>query len=156
MPVTIAVRIRALQQISVHELQKEYCRVFGEKTTATHKGFLLKKIAWKIQELEFGGITEEVKEKALAIVENLGLTGRIPSIKLKKKRKIITQSSFQDKRLPLPGTVIIRKYKDKQVAVQVLEDGFEYKGCKYRSLSAVAKAVTGSHWNGFSFFGIGQ
>ena len=156
MPETIAVRIKALQQMSVHRLQKEYCRVCGEKSTATHKGFLLKKIAWKIQELEFGGITEEVKEKALAIVEDLNLPGRIPSSKLKKKRKIITRSPPPDKRLPMPGTVITRKYKDKQIAVQVLEGGFEYEGCKYRSLSAVAKAVTGSHWNGFSFFGIGR
>ena len=57
-------------------------------------------------------------------------------------------------RLPLPGTVLTRKYRGRQVEAKVLPDGFEYEGQVYRSLSAVAKAVTGSHWNGHLFFGL--
>ena len=152
MPPTIATRIKALQQMSFAELRKEYRKVYGEETSAVHKGFLLKKVAWKIQELEFGGIPDEVRDKALEIVEELDLPGRIPSAKLMEKRTVIAQSPFKDKRLPMPGTIITREYLGRQVQVEVLIDGFEYEGCKYRSLSAVAKAVTGSHWNGFMFF----
>ncbi len=105
MPVTIAARIKALPQMSVRELQEEYYRVYREETSTTHKGFLLKKIAWKIQELEFGGIKEEVRQKALKMVEDLNLPGRVPSIQLKEKRAVSVRTSIQDKRLPLPGTL---------------------------------------------------
>ena len=61
-----------------------------------------------------------------------------------------------DSRLPPPGTILTRKYKGRVLQVQVLRNGFEYEGQVYRSLSAVAKAVTGSHCNGYLFFRIGQ
>jgi len=57
-----------------------------------------------------------------------------------------------DPRLPSPGTAITRKYKGRTITVTVLPDGFEYKGERYRSLTAVAKVITGSHVNGFRFF----
>ena len=57
-------------------------------------------------------------------------------------------------RLPIPGTVLTRKYRGRLIEVTVLPKGFEWEGEVYRSLSAVAKAVTGSHWNGFLFFGL--
>jgi hypothetical protein len=60
-----------------------------------------------------------------------------------------------DDRLPPPGTVITRKYKGEVLQVKVRTDGFEYEGKVYASLSAVAKAITGSHCNGFLFFRIG-
>ena len=65
-----------------------------------------------------------------------------------------TLATAGDSRLPLPGTVITREYKGEVVQVTVLPDGFEYEGEKYRSLTAVAKAVTGKHWNGYHFFGL--
>ena len=55
-------------------------------------------------------------------------------------------------RLPPPGTVLVRPYKGARLQVRVLQAGFEYDGLVYRSLSAVAKAITGSHCNGFLFF----
>lgn len=54
----------------------------------------------------------------------------------------------------MPGTVLARQYKGRTITVTVLEDGFEYAGEVFRTLSAVAKAVTGSHWNGYHFFGL--
>lgn len=57
-----------------------------------------------------------------------------------------------DARLPRPGTALARKYKGRQVRVLVLADGFEFEGEHYGSLSAVAKAITGTHCNGFRFF----
>jgi hypothetical protein len=57
-------------------------------------------------------------------------------------------------RLPLPGTLITRQYKGRQIQVKVVADGFEFEGEFYKSLSAVAKKITGSHWNGFKFFNL--
>jgi hypothetical protein len=58
------------------------------------------------------------------------------------------------RRLPMPGAVLSRDYRGKQICVTVLPNGFEHDGTVYKSLSAVAKAVTGSHWNGYGFFGL--
>ena len=60
----------------------------------------------------------------------------------------------RDIRLPKPGDVLSRSYKGRAITVRVLESGFEYEGRRFRSLSAIAKAVTGAHWNGLLFFGI--
>ncbi len=49
-----------------------------------------------------------------------------------------------------------REYKGKVIQVHVVPDGFEYEGERYRTLSAVATAVTGAHWNGYHFFGLGK
>src|SRR5438034_806350 len=61
---------------------------------------------------------------------------------------------IRDPRLPSPGTVLTRPYRGRTIAVTVLESGFEYEGRRFDSLTAVAKAVTGSHWNGLEFFGL--
>jgi len=60
----------------------------------------------------------------------------------------------RDARLPMPGSVLRRNYQGREILVRVLEGGFEFEGRRYRSLSAIAKAVTGAHWNGMLFFGL--
>jgi Protein of unknown function (DUF2924) len=67
-----------------------------------------------------------------------------------------TLAANADGRLPLPGTILTREYKGSVVQVRVLPNGFEYAGEVYKSLSAVAQAVTGQHVNGFAFFRLGQ
>ncbi|MBC7835953.1 MAG: DUF2924 domain-containing protein, partial [Phycisphaerales bacterium] len=59
-------------------------------------------------------------------------------------------------KLPAEGTILRREYKGRDIVVRVLEDGFEHDGETYRSLSAIAKAVTGAHWNGPLFFGLSK
>jgi hypothetical protein len=72
------------------------------------------------------------------------------------RAKVSTISISQDDRLPLPGTILTREYKGQTVEAKVLPHGFEYAGEVYRSLSAVAKAITGTHWNGYHFFKLGR
>ena len=60
----------------------------------------------------------------------------------------------RDARLPMPGSLIVKKYKDQTVVVKVLDDGFEYDGRRFTSLSAIAGEITGTRWNGFAFFGL--
>ena len=70
-------------------------------------------------------------------------------------RTIVSRfNGSKDARLPVPGSEITREYRGKQIVVRVLEDGFEYDGRRFRSLSAIACEVTGTRWNGFLFFGL--
>ncbi|MCK5581546.1 MAG: DUF2924 domain-containing protein [Candidatus Omnitrophica bacterium] len=64
------------------------------------------------------------------------------------------KSSARDFRLPIPGTTVHKEYKDKKHTILVLKDGFEHENKRYKSLSAIAKKITGSHWNGYGFFGL--
>jgi hypothetical protein len=155
MTASVAARIKALQSMSIPELKRKYRELYGKDISVANKSFLLKKIAWRIQEIEYGGLSEQVKKRALEIAQTMNLPEKPSPGKpiSAKKKKYKTHNRIKDRRLPMPGTVLTREYKGKLIQVEVLEDGyFEYEGVKYRSLSAVAKAVTGSHWNGYLFF----
>jgi len=67
---------------------------------------------------------------------------------------VLATGPHTNNRLPMPGAMLTRQYRGQTIQVMVLPNGFEYEGQIYRSLSAVAKAVTGSHWNGYGFFGL--
>ncbi|MDP8256624.1 MAG: DUF2924 domain-containing protein, partial [Candidatus Alcyoniella australis] len=149
---SIPAQIEALLHMTVGELQAKYLDVFGEETRGRHKQYLFKKIAWRIQELAFGGLSERAKRRAAELVDDTRVRIRPPkSLPLEDPGKKIVKlkSGSRDRRLPLPGTVITRGYGDETHRVKVLEHGFEYQDKPYRSLSAVARAITGSHWNGF-------
>ena len=92
----------------------------------------------------------EIKQAiALLIQQN----DPINSIKIRATKQTET-SANRDYRLPIPGTTIEKKYKDQSYTIIVLKDDFEYKQKRYKSLSAIAKKITGSHWNGYGFFGL--
>jgi len=80
-------------------------------------------------------------------------TDPINSLKMRITKQPQSGSN-RDCRLPIPGTTIEKKYKDHSYTVIVLKDGFEYEQMRYKSLSAIAKKITGSHWNGYGFFGL--
>ncbi|MDP8267080.1 MAG: DUF2924 domain-containing protein [Candidatus Aceula meridiana] len=65
-----------------------------------------------------------------------------------------SKKNIRDYRLPIPGTTIHKKYKGQAHIILVLKDNFEYKQRRYKSLSAIARKITGSHWNGYGFFGL--
>ena len=139
---TVVAEILALQKMSVAQLKEKWKEVFGEEPSSRNKAFLWKKLARKIQETEYGNASEEGE------LASNGNTKNRPTTKTKRP------ASIRDRRLPMPGTIITRDYKGHRIEVTVLEKGFEYGGGVYRSLSAVADEVTGSHWNGFLFFGL--
>ena len=157
----IAKEIRALGRMSVGELRDRYLEVFGEETRSHNKTYLLRRIAWQLQALEEGDLSERARRRAEELADDSYLRTRAPK-KVSSNQAAVASSrtavrSFtpsKDRRLPMPGTVITREYHGEMVAVTVLDKGFEYEGQVYRSLTAVAKAVTGSHWNGYHFFGL--
>ena len=153
---SIAKQIEALQDMTVPELRERYAEVFGEESRSRHKRFLQKRIAWRLQANEEGGLSERALRRAeeLARESDLRLIAPKGGGIQPGRTEVRAFKPTRDRRLPMPGTVITREYKGRTVSVTVLDEGFEYEGEIYRSLTAIARAVTGTHWNGFHFFGL--
>jgi hypothetical protein len=145
----ISEQIEALKTANVNELTEHFKRLFGQSTTPRNRSFLIRQLTYKIQELELGGVSLDVKDRIQKLIE---FYDPINKIAIKTDSKNAGQS--HDARLPMPGSFITKTYKGKRLQVKVLESGFEYESVHYQNLSAVAKAITGSHWNGFLFFGV--
>ncbi|MCZ2343088.1 MAG: DUF2924 domain-containing protein [Bacteroidales bacterium] len=155
MNVSVAVELANLQRMGVPQLQAKYAEVFGEKTKSFNKAGLIKRIIWRIQALDEGGLSQRALRRAeeLANENDLRLT---PPKEMVPDAPVKVVQVQGDERLPPPGTIILREYKGKTLQVKVRADGFEYEGKVYGSLSAVAKVITGSHCNGFLFFRIAK
>jgi hypothetical protein len=147
---TIPEEIDELRAMDVASLVARYEAVFGRAPRVKHREFLWKRIAWKIQELRFGGLSDAAKRRLDELIAEIDLP-------LSETRRTATgRLAVAPKRnQPAAGTTITREWRGQQILVRVVESGFEWEGVPYRSLSAVAKAVTGAHWNGNLFFGIG-
>jgi hypothetical protein len=154
----IRAQIDEVQHMTVGALREKYRAVFGEESRSNHKQFLIRRIAWRLQELAEGGLSERARQRALEIANDADLRIRAPKGFLDEAKGERTVASklhpSKDSRLPSIGTELTRKYKGQQIIVRILEDGFEYDGRRFRSLSAIATEVTGTRWNGFLFFGI--
>jgi len=130
-------QIIELENKSLEELKTLYNKIMP-KTLTTHvsKDYLRQRITYRLQELAFGGISEDTKNKLLEIADD------------KPRKRVIKPSKL------LAGTKICKKWGDVIHEVEVLKDGFAYAGQKFKSLSAVAQLITGTKWNGLMFFKI--
>jgi hypothetical protein len=148
--------IANLQKMTVKQLRARYAEVFGEETGAHNKAWLIKRIAWRMQALDEGDLSERARRRAVELARDADLRLNPPIIKAAAVPEQQVHTSMLevdgDGRLPPPGTILNRKYKGAMLQVMVLPHGFEYEGDVYPSLSAVAKAITGSHCNGYFFF----
>lgn len=157
---TIAARIAALRRMTVDQLRAEYERVFGEATRSRHREYLWKRIAWRIQAEEEGGLSERALRRAAELARDADVRVRPPRgafdgiAAAPARTETVRFGRVHDPRLPLPGAVLTREYKGKVLRVTVLDTGFEYGGRVYRSLTAIANEVTGTRWNGLLFFGL--
>lgn len=150
----LAERIRSLGRMSQEELRGQYQRLFGKEPPSGYKRFLWKRIAYRLQERDLGGLPPNLQRQldreaaALPLKEN--------PFRQRGPRPIRTSrgQAKRDRRLPMPGTVIQRPYKGEVCEVKVLDRGLEYQGKTFGTLTAVAQEITGSHWNGFLFFGL--
>jgi hypothetical protein len=155
----VAREVAAMRRMTVPELREKYADAFGEATTCRHKGYLQKRIVWRLQANAEGGLSERARLRAreLAAGADVRLTAPVSKDAPPPERTRVARLALpQDGRLPMPGAVITREYKGDTIEVRVLPHGFEYLGEVYRTLSAVAKAVTGTHWNGYHFFRLGR
>ena len=153
-------RIEELRRLSVPALKREYKEVFGQETRSSHKQYLFRRIAWQLQVQLEGGLSERAVDRAIQIADDADLRSVGPKgfwswpEQAQKIQSIPHSGAHRDGRLPKPGTMLTRRHKGRDVVVQVLEEGFEYQSRHYGSLSAIALVVTGTRWNGLSFFGL--
>ncbi len=134
-------RIAALKTTPTQDLQAQWRELFETEPPRRNRGYLESRIAYRIQELEHGGLAPAT----VARLEALGETLDGGDVTVRKRR-------VDDR--PVAGTRLIREYQGVEHCVTVMADGFEYQGRPYTSLSAVARAITGTRWNGPLFFGL--
>jgi len=158
---SVVTQIAALQRMSVGELRSKWRELYsGEETRSFNRVYLWRRLAWRVQELAYGGLSERSKARIadlnrdddLRFLPPRGWTP--PTIAAPAPTSGQDARPVRDSRLPSPGSVIIRQYKGHEIRVTVTETGFEWEGRPYRSLSAVARDVCGQRWNGFLFFGL--
>ena len=144
--------IAGLWRMRTDELRERYNEVFGEESRTAHKQHLVRRIAWRLQALAQGDLSERARRRALEIADDMDLRTTVPSHLVQSK----SRPSSRDTRLPGSGSVLTRLYQDQTIEVKVLAGGFEYNGKRYASLSAVAREATGTRWNGLVFFGLAK
>src|ERR1019366_6382809 len=141
--------IARLPGLDAKALRQRYREVFGEEPRTTQRQQLVRRIGWKLQALSHGDISESARRRALQIAQDGEVGIHLPSAMVSIAS---TKRGSGDARLPVPGTELRRPYRDRVVVAKVLVDGFEYESRHYTSLSAVARAATGTRWNGWLFF----
>lgn len=160
MQLNVAKEVAALQRLTVGDLRRRYAEAFGEPATTNNRAWLVKRIAWRLQALAEGDLSERARRRAAELANDADLRMNPPRAladHAPPERTKVKAVRFQaDDRLPPPGTVLTRTYKGEELQVQVLQEGFAFEGRVYGSLSAVAKAITGSHCNGFLFFNLNR
>jgi hypothetical protein len=155
-PDDIPATVKALGRLTVPELKQRYAEVFGEPTRTNHKQHLIKRIVWRMQALREGGLSERARRRALELADDAEIRLSAPRAMARGPGTTMA-AAFDPGRpasFPKPGAVLRREYKGRAIVVRVLPRGFEYEGEVYRSLTAIARKITGAHWNGVNFFGL--
>ena len=151
--------IESLRRASMADLRRKYQEVFHEETQCRHREHLFRRIAWRLQAIAEGDLSQRARERAQQIAQDGDLRINAPRdfFRIGGERIHATagrNAREPDRRLPLPGTLLTRKWKGRTVLVEVLAKGFRYENRQYSSLSAIATAITGTRWNGLAFFGL--
>jgi hypothetical protein len=150
-------QIHELQLMTTAQLQRMYRELFGQESHSNHKNYLFRRVAWRVQALVEGGLSERARQYAREIVSDadLRLCAPQPSLATRPAARVAHASRPLDPRMPAAGTQLIKRYKDQTLTVTVLQDGYHFEERVYKSLSAIARQVTGTQWNGYVFFGLG-
>ena len=138
---TVLRRLAALKTAPAAELQAQWRELFCKEAPPHNRTFLQSRLAYRIQELAYGGLKPETLRRLEALGEQLD--GGNP---------VMRRIRVDDK--PVTGTKLVRSYQGVEHTVTVLADGYEWEGRPHKSLSAIARAITGTRWNGWTFFGI--
>jgi Protein of unknown function (DUF2924) len=138
---TVLARLAALKTTPTLDLKRQWRDLFETEPPPYNRRFLESRLAYRIQELAYGGLKPETIERLDAIAEDLD--GGDPA----RRRRLA-------KDRPIAGTRLIREWQGVEHCVTVRDHDYEYQGRPYKSLSAVARAFTGTRWNGWVFFGL--
>ena len=142
-------QVKEVQALPLPALRDRWRELFGTEPPGYSRQQLARRLAYRLQEIAFGGLREETREKLREYVEG-------DALDVKGAKAARSKRGQKRNGLPVVGTRLRREWHGERYEVTVLDDGFEYQGKRYRSLSAVAKAITGAHWNGRLFFGLAR
>jgi len=137
----ILARLAALKNMTVNELKAEWQALFDAPAPNNSRTFLESRLAYRIQELTYGGPDKQTRRLLDLLADEVEGT-------------LTRKAQIADPRNPVVGTKLIREWDGIAHTVTVLKDGFEWGGQRYKSLSAVARSITGTRWNGYRFFGL--
>jgi hypothetical protein len=140
-PTDVLGRLAALQTAPTTALKEQWRQLFGKEPPPFNRAYLQSRLAYRIQELAYGGLKPETRARLEALGEQLD------------GGNVVLRRIRADGR-PLPGTRLVREHDGVQHVVTVRAEDFEYEGRPYRSLSAIARHITGTRWNGWTFFGL--
>ena len=158
----VVASIEELRDLKVVALKKKYRELFGEDSKSSNKQYIFRRIAWRLQARVEGDLSERARRRAAEIADDADLRTRAPKgfspqdVPASATWVTDRSRSQRDWRLPPPGALLTRRLDDRQIVVKVLAEGFEYESRQYRSLSAIAREVTGTRWNGLLFFGLAE
>ena len=138
---TVLSQLTALKKMSVRQLRDKWTTLFDTPPVSFNRGNLEMRIAYRLQELSYGGLSRETRRMLNALADEI-------------ESKTPQRTNIGDPRSPVAGTRLVREWQGVEHTVTVLVDGFEWEGRTYKSLSAIARAITGVQWNGWRFFGI--
>jgi hypothetical protein len=147
--------------MKVCALRAKYREVCGEEPRSSNKELLFRRIAWRLQAKVEGDLSERARRRALEIADDADLRIFAPEGFFAESAPLAARplerlGAGRDRRLPATGTLLTRQFENRRIAVKVLENGFEYQSQQYRSLSAIAREITGTRWNGLLFFGLSE
>jgi len=155
---TVVAAIEQLRSLNVIALRKKYQQMFAAESRSSNKQYLFRRIAWRLQANAEGGLSERACHRAVQIADEADLRTRAPkgflSAQVSAASTVDHPQVQRDARLPASGSLLTRRLNDRQIVVKVLAEGFEFESRHYRSLSAIAREVTGTRWNGLLFFGL--
>ncbi len=139
--------IAELQQLPMRDLQQRWRDLIGADPPRYNRGFLIRRLAYRLQELAYGGLSQAARARMDELLAEAGCD-ELGSPQVKK------QLARGRREMPIAGTRLIREWNGQPHEVTAVPGGFAYRGRRYRSLTAVAELITGTHWNGPAFFGV--
>lgn len=155
--------LAALHGMTLAQLRARYEALYGEPSLSRNAAWLRRKLAWRIQELAYGGLTPTALSRIDEVLAWMDREQRSP-IGNGRRQAVLPErlpapapaatQRRRDERLPPPGTSLVREHQGVHHEVEVLEMGFRYRGVDYDTLSAIATRISGTRWNGFRFFGL--
>ena len=140
-PTQVLSRLAALHAAPIATLKRQWLELYGKEPPPFSRSYIQSRLAYRIQELAYGGLKPETVDRLVALGEQLD------------GGNVVLRRIRADSR-PLAGTRLIREWQGVQHVVTVRQDDFEFEGRPYQSLSAIARHITGTRWNGWTFFGL--
>ncbi|TCI00720.1 DUF2924 domain-containing protein [Roseococcus sp. SYP-B2431] len=134
-------RLAWIQTAPIAQLKEQWRQLYGKEPPPFSRSYITSRLSYRVQELAYGGLKPETRARLEALGEQLD------------GGNVVLRRIRADHR-PLPGTRLLRQWQGVEHVVTVRADDFEYEGRPYRSLSAIARHITGTRWNGWTFFGL--